>query len=237
MHSFAFVYTPSLKRSWAGVQNHNPGRIPTSNWSKRLYYVDELAIPLPSDLAPATYTLAVGMVDARGERLTVTDNPDDLVFLEEIQIAPLEVGRRQRLEPDVDASAYLGASLKLQGYDLLPEPGGPILRLYWEVVEVPPAGLVTFVHLVDEDDQLVAQFDGPPLEGLLATEQWPVGSLMIDRRKLELPYDLAGGQYRILVGLYARDTERRLPIEPEPGVEGYSGDALIVPLYVPPGQE
>jgi hypothetical protein len=234
LHSVAFLYSPSLQHSWAGVQNYNPGRIPTSNWSRALYYVDDLEMALPADLAPATYTLAIGMVNAEGERLTVPDTVDDLVFLDEVTVEPLKAGRGQPLQAQVVTPALFGESLWLQGYDLLPDPGGPVLRLYWQVERTPPADWVTFVHLVDGKGQLVAQFDGPPLDGLLPTSQWPARSLMIDRHKIVLPEDLPPGQYRFLVGLYERDTNQRLKVKPEAGEqEHFADDALIVPLDVP----
>jgi hypothetical protein len=235
LHSFAFLYTPTLQRAWAVVQNHNPGRIPTRNWSQRLYYIDELDLPLPLDVAPATYTIAVGMVDAEGERLTVADTADDLILLDEVKVEPLKAGRFQPLQAEVATPARFEASLRLQGYDLLPEPGGPVLRLYWEVLETPTTDQVTFVHLLDEQGERVAQFDGPPLEGLLPTSQWPAGSLLVDRRKLELPEGLKAGDYRFLAGLYEQDTGKRWSIQPEAGAEGhFADDALIIPFYVPP---
>ncbi len=235
LHSLALLYTPALRRGWAGVQNDNPGRVPTSNWKRALYYVDDLTLQLPDDLPPVTYTLAVGLVDDAGQRLAVAGNPDDLVFLDQVRVKPLVVGWRQPLHPEVAAPARFGQGLRLQGYDLLPDPGGPILRLYWEVRQTPPAGLVTFIHLLDDQGQLVTQLDGPPLEGLLSTDQWPTRSLIIDRRKLQLADDLASGHYRFLIGLYERGDNKRLAIQPEANAgEYFAGDALVVPLYVPP---
>ena len=234
LHSLAFVYTPATLQSWAAVQNHNPGNIPTINWSPKLYYIDDLTLELPADLPPATYTLAVGMVDSQGQRLDVPGQQDDLVYLEEISVEPLQAGRRQLLQPEVPARAAVGGSLALQGYDLLAEPGGPVLRLYWEVLDTPGAVYQTFVHLVDAGGQMVAQFDGPPLSGLLPTSQWTPGSLLIDRRKIDLPQDLAGGDYRFLVGLYGLETGTRLPVQPQPDSEQYfEGDALGIPLQIP----
>jgi len=235
LHSLALLYIPTLQRGWAGVQNDNPGRIPTSRWRQALYYVDDLTLQLPDDLPPLTYTLAVGLVDGSGQRLAVSGNPDNLVLLGQVRIRPLPAGWRQPLHPQVATPARFGQSLHLQGYDLLPDPGGPILRLYWEARQTPPGGLVTFIHLLDDQGQLVAQFDGPPLEGLLPTDQWPVRSLLIDRRKLYLPDDLVSGQYRFLIGLYERSSGTRLAIQPEAGAGGhFVGEALVVPLFVPP---
>jgi hypothetical protein len=235
LHSFLQLYVPAMRRSWAGVQNQNPGRIPTDDWMARLYYVDDLVLSLPEDLPPAGYTLAVGMVDSEGQRLTVADNPDDLVFLDVIEVQPLRAGPWQLLHPEVPAPARFGHDLRLQGYDSLADPGGPLLRLYWQVLETPSTDLVAFAHLVDEQGQLVAQFDGPPLEALLPTSRWPAGAFFIDRRKIWLPEDLESGEYRFLIGLYERETGNRLAVAPESGAEDhYLSDAVIIPLHIPP---
>ena len=238
LHSFLHLYEPGRQQGWAGVQNYNPGGVPTSGWIQALYYVDDLTLQLPLDVPPATYTLAVGMVDEEGERLAVRGRPADaeaLVFLDEIQVRPLKAGWRQPLRPETATPAVL-ETLQLQGYDLLADPGGPVLRLYWEVLETPPENLVTFVHMVDEQGRMALQFDGPPLGGLLPTSQWPAGALLIDRRKLWLPDDLGSGPYRLLVGLYDPVTSRRLAIQPEADVtEHFSAeDALIVPFEALP---
>ena len=114
-------------------------------------------------------------------------------------------------------------------------PGGPILRLYWQVLETPSTDLVVFVHLVDGQGQLVAQFDAPPLEGRLPTSHWPAGTILIDRHKIWLPEDLESGQYRFLIGLYERETGNRLAVAPESGAEEhYVSNALVIPLHMPP---
>jgi hypothetical protein len=234
LHSFVHLYVPALRRGWAGVQNDNPGQIPTSRWRPTLYYVDDLTLDLPADLPPGRFTLAAGLVTNSGQRLAVSGSQDDLVPLDEITIEPLIAGPGQGLFPETPAPAQLDESLWLQGYDLLPDPGGPVLRLYWEVLQTPAADLVTFVHVLDDQGKLLVQFDAPPLEGLVPTSQWPDESLMIDRHKLWLPPGLESPPHRLHVGLYDPDTGRRLAIFPEAGAEDHfdADDALIVPFDV-----
>ena len=120
LHSFVHLTTPSPKRSWAVAQNDNPGWIPTNDWSPTLYVVDDLALDLPLELPPTTYALAVGLVDENGQRLDVPNDPDGMVTLREISLAPLRTGKRQALHPSVAAPATFGTDLRLQGYDFLP---------------------------------------------------------------------------------------------------------------------
>ncbi len=235
LHSFVHLYVPALQQGWAGVQNDNPGQIPTSRWRPELYYVDDLTLDLPADLPPATYTLAAGMVTGEGERLEAPASLDGLIRLDEIRINPLVAGPRQPLVPSTPARARFGDSLWLQGYDLLPDAGGPVLRLYWEVLQTPSADFVTFLHVLDGEGNLLAQFDAPPLQGLVPTSQWPDSSLFLDRHKLWLAPDLPEPRY-LRVGLYDPDTNKRLAIYPDAGAEAHfdADDALVVPFDLLP---
>ncbi|MGC8837530.1 MAG: 6-pyruvoyl-tetrahydropterin synthase-related protein [Anaerolineae bacterium] len=239
LHSFLHLYTPALQQSWAVAQNQNPGSIPTDVWPPGFYVVDDLKVTLPLDLPPASYALVAGLVREDGERLTVPGEEEGLVSLGQVDVQPLQAGPHQPLRPSVPTPALFGPNLLLQGYDLLPDPAGPTLRLYWEVLpsQVPSRDLHTFVHLVDGTGKMVAQYDGPPLAGLSPSSQWPSGSLLLDRRPLPLPADLPGGRYTILVGLYDPVTLERAPVQPRKGAEGRilaADRALAIPLTLPP---
>ncbi|MBI3959136.1 MAG: hypothetical protein HY328_10025, partial [Chloroflexi bacterium] len=131
LHSFLHLYSPDRKQSWAIVQNQNPGRIPTTSWLSALYYVDDLTLAVPPDQPPGNFALAVGLVTEEGERLAVEGGSDGLVEIGRVEITPLHAGRSP-LSPAVPVQTAVGDSIRLHGYDLLPAPGGPILRTYWE---------------------------------------------------------------------------------------------------------
>ena len=59
---------------------------------------------------------------------------------------------------------------------------------------------ITYIHLHDAQGERIAQFDGPPLDGLQSTGQWHTNALYIDRRQLNLPAGLAPGTYLLRVG-------------------------------------
>jgi len=65
-----------------------------------------------------------------------------------------------------------------------------------------------FVHVVDAQNALVAQADGPALGGLLPTFAWQPGDCIYDVRTLDLPPG-SSGPFTVLVGLY--DAQGRLP--------------------------
>ena len=238
LHSFLHLYSADRKRSWAIVQNQNPGRIPTTAWLPALYYVDDLVLDIAADQPPGNFGLAVGLVTEAGERLAVAGGEDGLLELGRVEISPQRAGPRQPLQPEARVAAQVGDDLLVLGYDLLPAPGGPILRTYWEAKATPAQELSFFVHLLSPTGERLAQWDGPPLDGLVATRRWLAGRLYIDRRPLPLPQGLAPGLYTIHVGLYDPTGGVRLPFaarETPPSAVAplVAPDGLCIPFVVP----
>ena len=123
--------------------------------------------------------------------------------------------------------------LHLQGYDLLDEPAGRSLRLFWETGEAVSSDWITYIHMTDPQGDLVAQFDGPPFAGLLPTSQWKSNSLYIDNRRLELPSSIAPGDYLLRIGLYSFESGERLPFLPEDsGQRDFESGQLVAQIRV-----
>ena len=235
-HTFLHLYTPSLQRSWA-VVNQGELRPPTRVWNPAKYYEETMRLFLPADLPPVPYTLVAGLVSSSGQRLSVPGSTNDLVHLRELEVAPLRPGLLQRVRPTTVASADTDDGLHLQGYDLFDEPGGRSLRLFWETGEGVASDWITYIHMTDLQGELVAQFDGAPLAGLLPTSQWKSNSLYIDRRKLEVPSSLAPGDYLLRIGLYSFESGERLPFQPEDGEQGhFETGQLLAPIRVHDGK-
>jgi hypothetical protein len=138
----------------------------------------------------------------------------------------------------VPVQAAVGDVIQLHGYDLLPAPGGPILRTYWEPTQSPLDPLDFFVRLINPAGERLAQWDGAPLEGLVPTAVWQTGRLYIDRRTLRLPDNLQPGAYTIQVGLYDPASGVRRSFTPtvdgnESGDGSTIPDALVIPFVVP----
>jgi hypothetical protein len=76
-----------------------------------------------------------------------------------------------------------------------------------------------FLHLVDANDQPIAQRDSEPGGGLNLTTIWSPDEVIMDNHGLLIPADAPSGQYTILLGLYdVADPAARLPITTEHGV-------------------
>jgi hypothetical protein len=125
---------------------------------------------------------------------------------------------RKRVSPQVVREVMLGDAIRLLGYDLaLPEPGEQSLNLtlYWHSVEDVSTAYDVFVHVLDEEGQIVAQADRKPVHGLASTPLWQPGDIIRDPYRLELPSDLAAGTYAVQAGMYLRQTGVRLPVSDE----------------------
>jgi hypothetical protein len=105
----------------------------------------------------------------------------------------------------------------LMGYDLNTQramPGGVLtLTLYWQAVDVVNLPYKVFVHLDDTTTaRTIAQADDLPACGTRPTPRWRVGEIVPDRHVVELPDDLATGEYVLRVGLYEPQTQQRMDL-------------------------
>ncbi len=121
--------------------------------------------------------------------------------------------------PDNPIRAMFGETIQLEGYDVSltqsPPEGAIYITLYWHNTAPIPQSYVVFVHLLDENGNLVGQIDEMPLVGQWPTNSWPAGTRLADRHALPLDPDLPLGDYTILVGLYNPLDLARLPVQSE----------------------
>jgi hypothetical protein len=85
----------------------------------------------------------------------------------------------------------------------------PSVTLWWRATAAPPADYTIFVHLLDEDGNLLAQADGPPNDGLSPTRIWLPGDVVEDTHPFP-PGTIIPPGARILVGAYRPDTGERV---------------------------
>jgi hypothetical protein len=114
-----------------------------------------------------------------------------------------------------------GGVMKLLGYNLPIsnnlKPGDSLtVTLYWQALaemkaEVLAKDYSVFVHLLDENELIVAQRDMYPGQGLYPTSLWAVGDTIADRYVLILPETaFTPNQAQLEVGLYDFVTGERL---------------------------
>ncbi len=76
------------------------------------------------------------------------------------------------------------------------------VTLYWRPLRPLPANYTSFVHLLDDRGEKIAQHDAPPGGVYYPTSLWQPGELLRDRHPLVLPEAMPPGPYSLRVGLY-----------------------------------
>ncbi|GAC1638936.1 MAG: glycosyltransferase family 39 protein [Herpetosiphon sp.] len=115
-------------------------------------------------------------------------------------------------QPAQRVQADFGGRLRLRGWTVTPFAGGPRpggtlpVTLFWEPLRsLAGSDYSIFIHLTRRDDPtVIAQADGPPMEGGSSTGRWTKAHLVLhDDRTIPLPATLAPGTYALRVGVYA----------------------------------
>jgi hypothetical protein len=132
-------------------------------------------------------------------------------------------------DPEYIVEATFGEGIGLIGYDLA--AADPLeLILYWESLTAVLNSYDVFIHLLDEDGEIIAQADRKPLDGLAATNVWQPGDIIRDPLSIPLPTDTPSGSYELRVGVYSRDSGERLSVE---GGESTNNALILEPVVIP----
>lgn len=164
--------------------------------AKRLLYLPELA-PLEAELMEVAGISAQPLF--RSDR-----KPSFAVYSLPTSLKP----------PAISTSFTFEDIITLQGYELPQPRQDETLKLFttWRVEAQLPWDLAIFVHLLDEEGQIVAQHDG--LDAAAITLR--PGDVILQRHLLPLPVDRSSGAHTLQAGLYTRGDERRLTRAGEP---------------------
>lgn len=111
----------------------------------------------------------------------------------------------------ITAPVQVGDALQFLGYEIL----NPAARAgtdldvltYWRVLRRPP-NLAIFVHLIDSQQHVVAQFDG----FAAIVDDLAPGDTVVQLHTLTLPANLPAAPYRFELGAYTRADLKRLPL-------------------------
>ena len=168
-------------------------------WSPGQVIRDEYMVPLRSAPAePLAAQLQAGLYRFQtGKRLPAVDPQGQTVnpaVLTRVKIAVPTPPRK----PSHVIDANLDNAVRLVGYDL---PTGPVaagsevpLTLYWQVSRALGKDYTVFVHLLGDDDDLLGQGDGPPLDNAYPTSFWSAGETLADTHRLRISPDAKPGR-------------------------------------------
>jgi 4-amino-4-deoxy-L-arabinose transferase-like glycosyltransferase len=136
-------------------------------------------------------------------------------------IAPAYARSNPLLNPPTPGFALnvtFGDRLKLIGADVMAstvQPGGQVeVTLYWQATQPLDKDYSTFVHVLDQNDIVVAQRDMYPGQGAWPTSQMKAGDIIASRYVLNVPLTAyAPDTLTWEVGVYDFASGQRLPID------------------------
>lgn len=155
----------------------------------------------------------------RLSRETIPLRPDDLnrpLWVDWMDSAAMEAAWRQTMEteivaPDLSLPANFGQHALFLGYQIQTPAAGPgdefRLVALWQIARPLPDAML-FSQLIGADGRPAAQADRLDAPG----ESWIAGDLFLQLHRFRLPEDLPAGQYPLIIGLYTRHDQQRLPI-------------------------
>ncbi len=121
-----------------------------------------------------------------------------------------------------------GDAITLNGYTLASDklaPGDIVqVTLFWATAVPLQTRYKIFLHLVNENGELIAQRDSEPGGGLNLTTTWEPGKIITDNHGILIPAGTPNGRYQLRLGLYdLTDPNARLPIQTGAGrIDAYS---------------
>ena len=195
---------------------------PTTFWRPGLDEVASQHIINVETLAPGRYWLAISLFDpATHQRLSLTegqsDSPDTL-FAGPLKMPLPPLAGEEQLDTlsSLEEVVRFGDVARLLGFEATQvtiTAGEPVsFSLFWEAINTSPLDYTVFVHLLDENDNIVASHDSQPLAGRYPTSIWTPGERILDPHTLPTPDSLPPGQYRLAIGLYYQPIGERLPL-------------------------
>jgi len=136
-------------------------------------------------------------------------------------------------EPDHPRHLVVGEALELVGYDQephSPRPGEELrVTLYWRPRRVLAGVYSTYLHLVNQEGQAIAQSDHQPGGVYYPTSLWKEGEIIRDEHALAIPSTAPLGSYRLLAGAYESDSQEHLGESLAIGMAGVKGTILTSP--------
>ncbi len=193
-------------------------------WPAGAFVLDAVRMPVPARLSAGRYRLAVALLDAQSEvELGQARLEQEIGF----------TGHPRRFElPPLDSlvGASLGEMIRLEGYTLEQDQDALRLALVWRAQQAMPTDYTVFVHLVNAQDAIAAQYDAMPQGNTYPTSWWVAGEVVTDNITLSLK-DAPPGAYRLAVGMYDSAAQTRLEaLGPEN--QHLPGDRVILPSEI-----
>ncbi|MCA9951824.1 MAG: hypothetical protein KDE48_19370 [Anaerolineales bacterium] len=145
---------------------------------------------------------------------TLDSGSYQFVLADDILLGELTIDAPDRVfEAPVVATVVsipFGDQIEFSGYTLQQQDFAVQLDLVWQALSEIPTSYRVFVHVVDENGQILAQSDGEPANWTRPTTGWASGEYIVDSHQILLPNTLSNRGLEIYIGLYDPQTGQRL---------------------------
>ncbi len=147
-----------------------------------------------------------------GLGLKANIQPEGILFRATAQDAPPDQILDTQLPKITIAGGDTTETIKLAGYNLLPatiKPGDELnITLHWQPTQLLSVNYTSYVHIIDEDGQRIAQSDHRPGGNYYPSSYWQINEILRDQHTVTIPNTIQPGAYYIRAGMY---------YSPEPG--------------------
>lgn len=214
-HDYAFDL--ALLTSDGKIAFEQPGSAdviyPAAQWIKDEIILQYHTLNLDPAFAPGAYQLAVLVRNGSGaDAKKLILGPVTVEHTEHQYTAPVVSHSLQ---------ADFGNAIRLVGYDAASNSDTFSLTLYWQSLAPVSTSYTVFVHLLDDQNKIIAQQDQIPVGGNYPTTRWLKSEYIKEAYSLTLP---AGAHpTQIEIGLYDAATGKRL-------TRSDGTDHLLLPL-------
>lgn len=208
--------------------DHSPGPLfqPVAIWTPYGMYTDRYLLHIPPDAASGLYWPHVGMYNWKDLHRFDVRTPDSDTVGDHYRLPPVKVLNREIRPEGIAAGVHLGEMADLVRYQidggtagtgpatLSIQPGDTItITAYYQAKTSTPESLTRFVQIRDAANQIIAQADAEPQNGVNPTWAWLEGEIVRDVITVQIPEAASAGTYTGTLGFYdAAADYARLPI-------------------------
>src|SRR5581483_9578831 len=246
---YVYIHVSDSQGVLVGQWDALPGNgiLPTRLWKPGEIIQDQYRVPIAIDAAPLAGYIEVGLARVGSTRPLVARDP----LGQEItpNVARFKIGDPHQLSSSAAAQWKWGNQLDLLAFDVsefrlgipISEPSfssSPSTLKPGNVIQVRYSlraqsdkldDYSVFMHLVDAQGKIAAQFDGQPYRGVYPTSLWDAGEVVSDEFEIVIPQNVSAGDSTLEFGIYRSSDKVRLPVSGDAvgSVRG-AGDHLVV---------
>ena len=181
------------------------GLNPTSGWRQGEVYQDTWSLKANGDLVGPTLAQLLIHVQQDGRNLPST-RAGQLLDPPIVLSVPVRPQEPLTMGSPLAEPVNFGGLIELAGVETEPEGDDLQVTLWWHALGEPDKDYTVFLHLLDDQDKLLAQDDSIPAGGDSPTAIWQEGDVIRDQHHIT---DAAQAK-TLLVGLYDPPTGDRL---------------------------